>query len=186
MNRLTTWARTLTCALLSSLLLPACKEGFYDGTGPYEAVPPRTGQSASKDMGNFFRDNLKEEENNVGPYYVLLRDCAFPACHASQDRFFRVFGPGRAREPGTEFGAGIKNTEGIFARVSAQEFIDPDNPSQSMLLRKPLAVSAGGMGHGGVDNFGRDVYSSINDDGYRALARWVENGAEQPAGDEEE
>lgn len=166
--------------LLSSLMLTslgACEEGYYDGTGAFKAVPPRTGESENADMGNFFADNLKEGDQAIGPYYVLLRDCAFPACHASQERFFRVFGPGRARIPGTKFDNDVFFFEGKLARISAQEFINPDNPSQSMLLRKPLSVSAGGAGHGGVDYFGRDVYSSTSDDGYQVLARWVEDGA---------
>ena len=34
-------------------------------------------------------------ENEVYP--ILLRDCGFPDCHGSRERFFRVFGPNRMR-----------------------------------------------------------------------------------------
>src|SRR5262245_16519045 len=40
------------------------------------------------------RDDL-EFTGTVLP--ILLRDCGFQACHGSQERFFRVYGPGRTR-----------------------------------------------------------------------------------------
>jgi hypothetical protein len=51
--------------------------------------------------------------------------------------------------------------------------VDDADPSLSELLRKPLAVEAGGAGHQGVDKYGRDVYRTADDNGYVALARWV-------------
>ena len=51
--------------------------------------------------------------------------------------------------------------------------IDSDNPKSSLLLRKPLAIAAGGVSHGGNDRFGRNVYRTADDEGSLALARWV-------------
>lgn len=51
--------------------------------------------------------------------------------------------------------------------------IDVHHPEQSLLLRKPLAVSAGGAAHGGVDRYGRDVCRAVDDVGYVALEHWV-------------
>ena len=43
----------------------------------------------------------------------------------------------------------------------------------SSLLRKPLAIAAGGSGHEGTDTFGRNVYQTIDDPSFQVLARWV-------------
>jgi hypothetical protein len=51
--------------------------------------------------------------------------------------------------------------------------IDKADPASSLLLRKPLAVEAGGAGHLGVDKYGRNVYRTAQDTGYLVLARWV-------------
>ncbi len=37
------------------------------------------------------------ETFEVAVYPALLRDCGFPDCHGSEERFFRVHGPGRTR-----------------------------------------------------------------------------------------
>jgi hypothetical protein len=55
----------------------------------------------------------------------------------------------------------------------ALSMIDEANPTRSALLRKPLAVAAGGAAHLGVDKHGRDVYRTTQDTGYVAIARWV-------------
>jgi hypothetical protein len=107
-------------------------------------------------------------------YPVLVRDCGFHACHGGEDRPFRIYGPGRAR---------LDDDERAFDRVTGDEvslsfsltlsMIDAKDPAESLLLRKPLAVEAGGVGHHGVDRYGRDVYRTANDEGYLRLARFV-------------
>ena len=111
---------------------------------------------------------------------ILLRDCGFQACHGSQERFFRVYGPGRTRLPSTvpiliedPKTDGLQGYERDYTMQLARSMIDPDNPADSLLLRKPLAVEAGGAAHEGVDKYGRNVYRTPGDDGYRKLARWV-------------
>jgi hypothetical protein len=110
-------------------------------------------------------------------YPVLLRDCAFPTCHGGPQRFLRVWGPGRVRLPGTKGTPGavdLPTVDEISASYSlALSMIDNDDPKRSALLRKPLAVAAGGAGHRGVDKHGRDVYRTTQDSGYVTLARWV-------------
>ena len=107
-------------------------------------------------------------------YPVLLRDCGFPGCHGAMDRFFRVFGPGRTR-----LSAGADPSDPASAEEIQQSYdrarsmIDPRNPGYSLLLRKPLASSAGGAGHKGDDALGRQVYLSVNDPNYQALRAWV-------------
>jgi hypothetical protein len=107
-------------------------------------------------------------------YPVLLRDCGFNACHGSTERFFQVVGPGRLRlSPMTDVGAETTPEEIQYSYERARSMIDPYAPESSLLLRKPLAVDAGGAGHEGVDEYGRDVYQSKMELGYMTLARWV-------------
>ena len=146
------------CVVLAAALLTACAS-----TG---AEPPAV--EVKREFSVF--------QNEVYP--VLLRDCGFPACHGAKERFFRVFGPGRTRLP---------DDRGVFPEAfdlaTGKEFstsqslalamIDRQHPDLSLLLRKPLAISAGGAGHLGVDGYGRDVYRTAEDAGFLTLVRWV-------------
>jgi hypothetical protein len=113
---------------------------------------------------------------------VLMRDCGFHTCHGSDERFFRLYGPGRARlDSDTSAFDPLTGDEASASFQSARSFLNAAEPEQSLLLRKPLAVAAGGAGHEGVDPFGRNVYRSKDDSGYQALANWVLGGAESDA-----
>jgi hypothetical protein len=111
-------------------------------------------------------------------YPVLLRDCGFPACHGAKERFFRVWGPGRTRLP-KDMGVlpeafDLPTGDELSTSYSlALSMIDDGHPDRSLLLRKPLAVAAGGAGHLAVDAYGRDVYRTAEDSGFLTLARWV-------------
>lgn len=131
----------------------------------------------------FARRDFKDFNRQVYP--VLLRDCGFPECHGAPERFFRVWGPGRVRleKPETVNGVEELVLPGPFDVPTAAEqlgtmnfalsMIEQRNPAESLLLRKPLSVEAGGAGHRGVDAYGRDVYRTTQDSGYVTLARWV-------------
>jgi hypothetical protein len=132
------------------------------------AEEPLTAPPARRDYQQFQRE----------VYPVLLRDCGFPDCHGAGDRFFRVWGPGRTRLPkadGTVPGAfDVPTVDEVSSSYSlALSMVDEANPEVSELLRKPLAVEAGGASHKGVDKYGRDVYRTSDDGGYVTLARWV-------------
>jgi hypothetical protein len=107
-------------------------------------------------------------------YPVLLRDCAFHTCHGSSERFLQIWGPGRVRLiPNTNaFDVGT-DAERQASRQRAESFIDQKDPRRSLILRKALAVEAGGSGHLGADQYGRNVYRSTESPGYLALSRWV-------------
>jgi hypothetical protein len=115
-------------------------------------------------------------------YPVLLRDCAFHACHGSTERFLQVFGPGRGRlaadirplDPPTD-------AEISHSYDRARSMIDAQAIDRSLLLRKPLAVSAGGTGHEGADDLGRNVYQSKTEPDYAVIVRWVYGAAAVPA-----
>jgi hypothetical protein len=124
--------------------------------------------------------SLDREVFDAEVYPLLLRDCGFPACHGSPDRFFRVFGPGRTRldgssslyDPPTD-----AEREAAFDRARSMLAAVPD-PAQSLLLRKPLEESAGGGAHLGLDALGRNVYPSTEDPSWRTIAAWA--GASSP------
>jgi hypothetical protein len=105
---------------------------------------------------------------------VLIRDCGFHTCHGSEERMFRVYGIGRARLD-EDSRAYEQNTvpEVLLSFDIALSMIDAAQPERSPLLRKPLAIEAGGAPHDGVDDFGRNVYRTVDDEGYRALERFV-------------
>lgn len=107
-------------------------------------------------------------------YPVLLRDCAFHACHGSTERFLQVFGPGRGRiAPDLKAVDPAAPIELMHSYDRARSMIDTRHPEQSLILRKPLAVNAGGSGHEGADELGRNVYQTKLEPGYAAIERWV-------------
>lgn len=106
---------------------------------------------------------------------ILVRDCGFNECHGGSPRFFRVVGPGHERlDPATKLTAPVTEAELQLSYDRARSMLDADEPSQSPLLRKPLAVEAGGSGHEGTDSFGRNVYPSAEDPSFQTLVRWVQ------------
>ena len=122
-------------------------------------------------------------------YPTLIRDCGFHTCHGSDERFFRIWGAGRVRlDSETRALDGSSGLEAALTFDMALSMLDERNPAQSLLLRKPLAVAAGGASHGGVDSFGRDFYRTVNDEGYLAIARFVFSMVEEdePADDTDE
>lgn len=107
-------------------------------------------------------------------YPVLLRDCGFHTCHGSDQRYFRVWGPGRMRlDPMSAALDPRTKAEVTTSYDNAVGFIDPVDPKRSLLLRKPLATAAGGSGHLGADKFGRNVYRTTDSPGYLTLSRWA-------------
>ncbi len=109
-------------------------------------------------------------------YPVLLARCGFPACHGSDQRFFAIYGPGRTRlDPATAPYAPATTAEVAltFAR-SRSMLIGPDGPARAPLVRKPLAVAAGGAGHRGDDPWGASVFASSDDPDFQVLVAWAD------------
>lgn len=107
-------------------------------------------------------------------YPLLLRDCGFHACHGSHERFFQVFGPGHGRlNPLTRPPEPPTPEELLHSYQRARAMIDREKPDESLLLVKPLSIAAGGVGHEGVDEYGREVYESKLDPTFNLLQRWA-------------
>lgn len=103
---------------------------------------------------------------------ILLRTCAFGACHSDPDRRFRLFAPHRLRLAG-EIGL-LSETE-IEANFNATLGFLQSGSSDAWLLLKPLDSSAGGYFHVGKEMFGGgDVFLSTSDPDYRTIASWVD------------
>jgi hypothetical protein len=103
-------------------------------------------------------------------YPLLLRDCGFPACHGDYRRFLRVFGPGRTRyrlETGLFDPATAEEIEASYYRARSM-LANEDGVEHSALLRKPLHAD-----HGGIDEWGNNVYRSETDPGYVVLYTWA-------------
>lgn len=123
-------------------------------------------------------------------YPIILRDCGFPQCHGSTQRFYQVFGPGRVRigAPPAPYEMGdvlypvqpielqvtYERTVSMLTRTSSQE--------DYLLLRKPLEVGAGGAGHKGTDRLGRNVYQSRQDPAWQTLHAWAASAPSAASG----
>jgi hypothetical protein len=108
-------------------------------------------------------------------YPVLLRDCAFPECHGGEHRFLQIYGPGRVRlDPHSMSAEPATDAETMLSYQRALSMLVTDaDLDRSLLLTKPLEPSAGGQGHKGSDQLGRNVYRSKQDPGYAAIAAWA-------------
>ncbi len=107
---------------------------------------------------------------------VLVRSCAALACHGNGERYFRLFGRNRMRSSGGEADRNLplrpEELQANFDAAAAR--VDPDNPDQSFLLRKPLDARAGGWFHRGAEIFGQgNVFLSTDDPDYVTLQSWV-------------
>jgi hypothetical protein len=112
-------------------------------------------------------------------YPILLRDCGFNGCHGTNERFFSVFGPGRARldpdtgiyDPATPYELALSYTR------ARSMLVDREGARASLLLRKPIPTSQGGAGHKGDDPWGASVYASTADPSYVAIYNWATKSA---------
>lgn len=152
-----TRARSIATTLLLVPALALCASFF--GCSDDQPAPPL----AEREFRDF-----------QAVYPVLLRDCGFHACHGAPERFFRVVGPGRVRlDADSEAFDGATGDEASASYESALTMLDAEHPERSLLLKKPLAIEAGGASHGGNDAFGRNVYRTAHDEGYLAISRFV-------------
>lgn len=110
---------------------------------------------------------------------VLETRCAQGGCHGRADRPFVLFAPGAHRLDPSRLHL-AEALDPIEVETNARRLAvlaDPAVPERSLALRKPLAVSAGGVHHGGGD-----VFPDRSDPGYLALRRWLRSCAPETGG----
>lgn len=114
-------------------------------------------------------------------YPALMNDCAFSECHGSEQRFFQVFGPGRTRlDPTTKADDPVTDAELQLSYQRSLSMLTSEGDlgvAHSLLLKKPLEAAQGGVGHRGVDDYGRNVYATPQAAGYQALLRWAQSAS---------
>jgi hypothetical protein len=124
-------------------------------------------------------------------YPLLLRDCAHVGCHGMPERFFQLYGPGRARIPVDQmnpatrveldytdpahFDEVLHSYQRTLSMLATSELVE-----DSLLLRKPLEARAGGQGHKGVDDLGRNVFASKQDPSWQLLRAWSKSTGSPP------
>ena len=109
-------------------------------------------------------------------YPILMRDCAFSQCHGATRRPFQLYGPGRSRLSEDHAQPGLKDQEleRSYERTVSMLFVTPGTAiTQAPLFMKPLAMSAGGASHRGLDQFGRDAFLSSQDPRYVQILSWA-------------
>ena len=76
-------------------------------------------------------------------YPILLRDCGYTTCHGTSDRFFSVFGPGRARlDPATGAYDPVTPYELALTYTRARSMlVGPDGPASSLSHPNPRSGS---------------------------------------------
>lgn len=102
----------------------------------------------------------------------LERRCAQGSCHGRADRPFSLYAPGALRrDPARTYldePIGADELAANAERVAAFA-VDGGSLADCLVLRKPLAVSAGGVWHGGGD-----VFEDASDPAYEAIRDWLE------------
>jgi hypothetical protein len=115
---------------------------------------------------------------------ILTKDCATFACHGDGRRYFRLFARERLRLGGTEATrlSPLSSDERASNFDAARGMVDAKNPSQSLLLLKPLEQAAGGYYHRGALIFnGGNVFADPTDPDFKTLSAWVNGATADPA-----
>ncbi len=106
---------------------------------------------------------------------VLDRHCADPGCHGRPERPFAIYSPGRHRadperrflaEPLSE--AELAANARTVAAFALEPLLAGAPVDDCLVLRKPLALGAGGCGHEGGASF-----RGTDDRDYRALRSFL-------------
>ncbi len=109
---------------------------------------------------------------------VLRVGCASLDCHGNAGRPLRLYARNGLRQVATSRGQDATDAE-MTANMIAIAGLDPAaaDIEDHLLLRKPLAVEAGGLHH-----VGGDLWLDQNDGVYRCLHAWLRAGAGDEAG----
>lgn len=101
----------------------------------------------------------------VNPYVAV--GCATLDCHGDPGRPLRLYSEIGLRAS-TNRDVPLTMSE-LDANIQSFVAVDSAPPLQHLAILKPLAESAGGL-----DHVGGDVWSDVNDPGYRCVLAWLE------------
>jgi hypothetical protein len=105
--------------------------------------------------------------------------CAQGGCHGRADRPFTLYAPGAYRmDPSrTNLAEPLTDAEVATNALRVAALASSGDPEGSIVLRKPLAIAAGGLHHGGGD-----VFLDRTDRDYLALREWLASCAPAEGG----
>jgi hypothetical protein len=138
------WQAWTAWTMVLGLAIAGCRPA-----DPTIVPPPGGGTDYVYDPGSFAA--------NVEPVFTA-RGCDSIECHGGGIRGTFALSP-----------AGDKNLAFDFEQAVWQS--DGSDPAASPLLRKPLAVSAGGAPHGGDPAGG--IFDTTGDPDYQAILAWI-------------
>ncbi len=135
-------------------------------------------------------ENLPQDLPDLdAPYYrcnvqpMVDAKCSMLACHGDVRRPYHSFTRNRMRLVGSNVQRNLplSDKELQLNMTNALGFVDPDLPSESWLLLKPLDSDVGGYYHRGKEIYlGGDVFLTMEEDDYQVLLTWVNGGQAEP------
>jgi len=131
-----------------------------------------------------FSSSLDEAYFRCRVQPILTKSCAAFACHGDVKRYYHLFARNRLRMGGTEAtrNAAMKPEERGANYDATRAIVDLDARDESLLLKKPLDVSAGGYYHGGATRYDKgDVFATTEDPDYVILEKWIHGEKEDAA-----
>jgi hypothetical protein len=142
--------------LVTAATLVGCQAGLTD-----DAPLPKELDEA------FFRCHVQP---------VLTKNCSMFACHGTPERYFRLYARNRLR-----YGIASESQRNSFLNQgerqlnynAARAFIDLNVVDNSLLLKKPLELDAGGYYHGATLLGTSNVFARIDDSEYKILVKWA-------------
>jgi hypothetical protein len=120
--------------------------------GPTAVLPPGGGSEYVLDEAVF--------TDSVAPVFTA-RGCDTIECHGGGIRGTFALSPAGDKDPAFDF-------------EQAGWQVDGDDPAASPLLRKPLAITAGGDAHAGEAEGG--IFASTDDPDYQVILAWITAG----------
>jgi hypothetical protein len=76
----------------------------------------------------------------------------------------------------------MRHDEVLYSYERARSMLSTGaTATKSLLLLKPLEFSAGGQGHRGADDYGRNVYRSKHEPGIQTILNWAYSTGSPPS-----
>lgn len=147
----------------------ACADATCSAPGPSQTceVAPVPSAPLANVMGPSDCTDTALEQLFYDNVYAWRARC-FP-CHFSDQLKADPTAPRWIRVEGNCAQSSLSTYRGL----TSSQFLNLEDPTQSLLLLKPLAISAGGVKHGGAEKF-----DDTDDPAYQSFLRFIEQYAE--------